>query len=421
VQHWWHPESGQGVRTRCSDDLLWLPYVVAAYVAATADAPILDEVVPFLEARPLDPHEHDVLGVPAVSGETASLYEHCLRAIERGTTAGAHGLPLMGDGDWNDGMNRVGHEGRGESIWLAWFLARTLLDFAPLSEARGDPARADRYRATARRLGQLVDEHAWDGDWYRRAYYDDGAPLGSTQNSECAIDAIAQSWSVLTAVGDPDRARTAMRSTETHLVRPAEGLILLFTPAFDKTEHDPGYIRGYVPGVRENGGQYTHGALWTVWAMTQLRDGDRAVALFDILNPINHSHTHEGLERYRVEPYVVAADVYAAPGHVGRGGWTWYTGSAGWMYRLAIQAILGLHLMGDRLRIDPVSPHDWPGFSLEYRQGETCYCFRIENPGGVGHGVQRIELDGAALAGTEIPLLVDGSRHTVRVVLGASA
>ncbi|HEY3081480.1 MAG TPA: glucoamylase family protein [Chloroflexota bacterium] len=419
VQHWWHPDTGQGVRTRYSDDLLWLPYVTAAYVQATGDRSILDEEVPFLELRQLEPHEHDLFALAPVSSQRASLYEHCLRAIKKGTTEGPHGLPLIGSGDWNDGMNRVGEGGRGESVWLGWFLARVLLDFAPLCELVGEPERSEEFRARALKLGQVIDAAGWDGAWYRRAYFDDGTPLGSAQSDECKIDAIAQSWSVIAGVGDPDRARQAMRSLEEHLIDRERQLLLLLTPPFDETPNDPGYIKGYVPGVRENGGQYTHGAIWSVWATALLGQGTRAHELFSLLNPINHAATAAGWERYRVEPYVVAADVYAAQQHVGRGGWTWYTGSAGWLYRLAVEMLLGFKLRGDRFTIDPTIPATWPSFDLTYRRGATVYRVQVENPLGVERSVARVELDGRALDGNEVPLLDDGQEHAVRVLLGA--
>jgi len=417
VQHWWHEPGGQGVRTRFSDDRLWLVYATLQYIEATGDQSVLDEQVPFITARALNPDEHEFYERPSVAAESAPLYEHCVRAITISLATGAHGLPLMGTGDWNDGMNLVGAEGRGESVWLGWFLISILRPFAEVVKRRGHPDQAAEYERQALALAAALDG-AWDGEWYRRAYFDDGTPLGSKENTECQIDAIAQSWAVLSGAGEPARARQAMAAVDRQLVRREDGLVLLLTPPFDHMTPSPGYIQGYVPGVRENGGQYTHAALWNVMAFAQLGDGDRAAELFSLLNPVNHSRTAEEIRRYRAEPYVVAADVYSVPPHTGRGGWTWYTGSAGWMYRIGLEVILGISLRQGALHIDPCIPRGWPRFEVTFKPSRTTYHIVVENPDGVTRGVKRVEVDGVDCTSRDIPVLDDGSEHTVRVVLG---
>ena len=415
VQHWWHPPTGRGVRTHCSDDFLWLPLATCRYVQSTGDTGVLDESIHFIKGRPVNPEEDSYYELPVRSGETASLYDHCVRAIRRALTFGEHGLPLIGSGDWNDGMNLVGQEGKGESVWLAFFMCDVLKRFSGVARLRGDLDFSRQCQGEVDRLCRSIDQHGWDGEWYLRAFFDDGTPLGSAESPECQIDSIAQSWSVLSGAGDAGHSRMAMEAVDKYLVRRDDALIQLLDPPFDKSDLNPGYIKGYVPGVRENGGQYTHGAIWAAMAFAALGDSRRAWELLTMINPVNHGKSAEGIQRYKVEPYVVAADVYAVPPHTGRGGWTWYTGSAAWMYRLIVESLLGLRLETDKLSFTPCLPADWDGFTVHYRFRETIYHIRVKQKQAGEKEAATVTVDGVVQPGNTIALVDDGREHAVSV------
>ena len=421
VQHWWLPHSGQGVRTHISDDRVWLSFVTAHYIALTGDRAILDAQVPFIEGPPLPRDRHDAFFTPSIGEHTATLFEHCRLGLEGALYMGQHGLPLIGTGDWNDGMNRVGEHGRGESVWLGWFLHATLHAFAPVAQARGELALATAWLGHATKLRAALEQHAWDGEWYRRGFFDDGTPLGSVHNDECQIDAIAQSWGVISGAANPARAARAMEALDAQLLNRDPPLAMLFTPPFEKSAQEPGYVKAYPRGIRENGGQYTHAAVWTSIAFAMQGNAERAMEVFNMLNPVKRTTSRADVQRYKVEPYVVAADVYSEAPHAGRGGWTWYTGSAGWLYRAGLEWILGFRVRENRLTLVPCVPAEWPAFTIHYKHRGTPYEIIVDKqPDPRALPLLVIDGDVQNAGRNTVDLVDDGAKHTIHMMWRAA-
>ena len=415
VEHWWHDETHRGIRTRFSDDLLWLVYVVSEYIEYTGDKSLLDETTTYLSGKSLADFEDEKYDLYLPSDNSGTIYEHCVKAIDKSLDFGEHGLPKIGSGDWNDGLNTVGNKNRGESVWLGFFMYDVLTRFIPICEIKKDYKKAEQYKTVKEELKKSLNDMAWDGRWFKRAFTDDGEPIGSIENEECRIDSISQSWGVISDAADNDKKYISMESLENHLIDKENGIIKLLDPPFNKTKMEPGYIKAYLPGVRENGGQYTHAAMWAIVAFTKLGFGDKALEFYRMINPIEHSRTKETAIKYKVEPYVIPADIYGAEGLTGRGGWTWYTGSSSWFYKAGIENILGLNIKNNVLTINPCIPKDWKEYSIRYRYKNSVYNIKVKNENGKNTGIEKFIVNGKEIEEKQIALNGDGKIYEIEI------